>query len=191
MKRNIIATLIGTLIVFLWQGFSWMASPIHTDSMKYTPKQAEITEAISANLTEDGMYRVPGFDPSEEMTTEKMEAFNKEYEGKPWALVLYNKSFVCMGPSVMVNGILLNLVGVILAICVFRIARGEERKFGTGLLLIMALPLFTIFQSALMNANWWSFPWHFLKGEVIDLIVGWLLFGLFAVWYFRRKPKTA
>jgi hypothetical protein len=77
MKKNIIATLVGTLIIFLWQGFSWMASPIHHSAYKQTSKQDEILQALQG-LEGSGAYIVPGH---------SNETDNANQLGKPWALI--------------------------------------------------------------------------------------------------------
>ena len=189
MKKNIIATFIGTLILFGWQFVSWMALPIHKDTLKYTAQQEEIITMLQKNIPSDGFYSVPGHDPSKNLSFKEMEAAGKESLHKPWALVLYNSSFEGMSAPNMIGGILMNLVAVVLAIILLHACNAQEKTFGSVFRIIMILPVFCIFQAVLENANWWAFPWHFIKGTVFDLIIGWALCGFYLAWQFK-KPNS-
>ncbi|MES2680858.1 MAG: hypothetical protein V4635_13280 [Bacteroidota bacterium] len=186
MKKNIIATIIGTIILFGWQALSWMALPVHNDTMKYSAGQQEVMTALQKNLPASGTYYLPGADPAVKLSSEEMESFYKAQIGKPWALVFYNTSFEGMSPSNMINGILLNLLSVVLVIALLHMSKAKEKQFAAIFGLVMILPVFVILQSVLQNANWWSFPWHFIKGTIVDLIFGWLLCGLYLSWHFRK-----
>jgi hypothetical protein len=41
-----------------------------------------------------------------------------------------------------------------------------------------------------MNWNWFSTPWHYLTGEILDQLIGALLLGLWLGFILGRKPKT-
>lgn len=190
MKRNIIALIGATLILFVWQSMSWMVLPVHEDFAKYTPNDAAIMTVLNSSLTESGAYMMPGMDPSKEPTVDEMKKRNAEMEGKPYALVMYNKEFHAMPPSMMVLGNLLNLVAVLIAISLVNMGIRSGASFGTRFMLVLSLAIFCIFQSALLNWNWMGFPWHFIKGEVIDLVVGWSLCGLFLSWYLGKAQRA-
>ncbi len=189
MKKHIINAIICTLILFVWQAISWMALPTHNDAMKYTPQQGEILASLTKNLNANGVYAVPGTDPSQEMSFETMEAQSKAQLGKPWALIFYNTSFEGMNASNMICGVLLNLVAAIIMLMVLHGAGAQNKKPGTVFGLVMLLPIFTIFQSILENANWFAFPWHFIKGTMFDLVIGWALCGAFITARFKKAAK--
>jgi hypothetical protein len=190
MKKNIISTIVCTIILFGWQAISWMVLPFHSDTLKYTPNQDAIIEVLSANLSENGLYGVPGDDPSREQTMEEMEAGWNKMLNKPWALVLYHTAFEGMTATGMMGGIMLNLVAVVIGIILLNASRPEQRTFGSIFGIVMLLPAFCIFQAVLENANWWGFPWHFLKGTIFDLLIGWSLCGVYLAWRYK-KPNTA
>jgi hypothetical protein len=186
MKKNIIATLICTIILFGWQALSWMALPVHNSTMKFAEGQQEILTNLQKNLPASGTYYLPGLDPAVKHSSEEMEIFYNAQIGKPWALIFYNTSFEGMSPSAMINGILLNLLSVMLVIILLHVGKAKEKKFIVIFALVMILPCFVILQSVLQNANWWSFPWHFIKGTIVDLLLGWFFCGLFLSWHFRK-----
>jgi hypothetical protein len=59
MKKWLIGSFIGAILVFLWQFLSWTILQIHGGEAKYTPAQTEIMNSLAASLKEDGMYMLP------------------------------------------------------------------------------------------------------------------------------------
>lgn len=190
MKKNIIALLVATVILFVWQTLSWMVLPVHNGFTKYSPADKEVLTVLNNSLTEDGMYYMPGKDPAKTYTAEEEEKYMQECVGKPVAMVFYSKSFPGMQPTVMLKGVLLNMVAVLMAIGIVNMAVKAGATPLARFLSVLSLAVFSIFQGALMNWNWWYFPWHFLRGSVIDMLVGWSLCGLFLSWYLGKAKKV-
>ncbi|MEZ5015250.1 MAG: hypothetical protein R2794_13255 [Chitinophagales bacterium] len=88
MKKTLIAVLIGAIILFAYQALSWMVSPVHKNSMKYSANEQSVLESMSG--MQDGMYMMPGRPPG----TSESELRDKadEMMGKPWAMVMYHSS---------------------------------------------------------------------------------------------------
>lgn len=187
MKKNIIAVLVATIILFVWQSLSWMALGLHDDMSKYNPQDKEVMTMISSKITEDGVYMMPGYDPSKKYTMQEHEAMMKENIGKPYALLFYHKAFPGMDPMMMVRGFLLNMIAVLMAVFLVNVAARSGAGFGAKYMVVMALPVFCIFQAPLLNWNWWQFPWQFIKGEIMDQVAGWALAGLFLARYLGPK----
>jgi hypothetical protein len=47
MKKWLIGSLVGAILVFLWQFLSWTILPIHSGEAKYTPAEKEILTSLS------------------------------------------------------------------------------------------------------------------------------------------------
>jgi len=94
MKKILIASLVGGIILFAWHAVSWMVMPIHLDSFHYSPAQDSILNALeNAGLT-TGAYFMPTAD------NRNVTAFDSEYHkkteelmktrvGKPMATIFY------------------------------------------------------------------------------------------------------
>ena len=85
MKKWLIGSFVGAILVFLWQFLSWTILPVHSGEAKYTPAQTEIMNSLSASLKEDGVYMLPTVQPG--ASTEDHEKLMKDMEGKPWPTV--------------------------------------------------------------------------------------------------------
>ena len=89
MKKNTIASVVGGLILFLWQFLSWTILDMHRPMQNYTPKQQEILDFLGQNL-EDGSYYLPTTPKG--ATMEENEKLMNESIGKPWAEIRYHKA---------------------------------------------------------------------------------------------------
>src|SRR5678809_418219 len=87
MKKWIIGSLVGAIIVFAWQAASWMFIGIHDKAMKYTPAQDQIMNVLSSSNLDEANYMLPSA-PTKQGKQDMM----KSMEGKPWASVIYHKS---------------------------------------------------------------------------------------------------
>jgi hypothetical protein len=180
MKKWVIGSLAGAIIVFLWQAASWMFLGIHDNSFKYLPAQQEVLDVLSSKITEDGHYMLPSA-PTEKERQEMMEGM----EGKPWASVIYHKSFSTDMVMPMIRGFLVDLFLVISLIYI--LTRGgvpiTRRAFAGA----VAVGLFTFLWGPYSGHIWFELPWHMITGDLIDAIAAWGLCGLWVGWWLNRK----
>ena len=182
MKKWIVGSLVGAILVFAWQAASWMFLGIHSNEMKYTPAQDQLLTTLSTSLPEDGKYFLPTHKPG--ATTAEMEADMKNMEGKPWAWVMYGKSWSNNMTTSMIMGFVIDIILVVLLISI--LVRGGLPNF-TGILTgAMAVGVFSFLWGPYMEHNWYNVPWSAIQGHLIDAIVAWGLCGLWLGWWLRR-----
>ncbi|MEZ4895046.1 MAG: hypothetical protein R2778_18775 [Saprospiraceae bacterium] len=63
MNKQLIASFVGGLIIFIWQFFSWSILPTHKAEFGYTANQDSIMQTLNRYLSEDGGYFLPGVPP--------------------------------------------------------------------------------------------------------------------------------
>ncbi len=180
MKKWLIGSLVGAIILFGWQALSWMALGIHNDSMKYTPAQKEIMNVLSSNITEEGMYMMPSAP-----TQQEQQSMMKEMEGKPWASVIYHKEFRSDMTRSMIRGFLLNIFLVISLIYI--LTRGgipiARRVFAGSVAFGLAFFLWGPYTAHI----WFDLPWHMIKADLIDSLAAWSLCGAWLGWWLNTK----
>lgn len=183
MTRQIIAILVGAILMFGYQAMSWMVLPIHTNSLKHTPQQDSLMAVLSGNLQEEGLYYLPLAAPG---TSEKdAQAIHETNEGKPWAIVEYHPvQQTNMGKSMGV-GFFLSLLAI--AIAVFIISRGNYPSFLSRFMLCVVLGLFVSLQGELTDWNWWQTPVHFMSGVLLDHLLGWAIVGIWLGFILRPQ----
>lgn len=183
MKRILISALVAAIIYFAYQSLSWTVLPNHKESVKYTPNQEVILKSLNENLAEEGYYSVPFWN---EESGESMEDFNASMEGSPYAMISYHKSFKSNMGTGMGLGFLFNFLGLLMAsILLFNLKPGLG--FGSRWLITMCIAAIIFFMSLMTSWNWWATPWHFLKGEILDIVLGWGITGLWLAWYSSKK----
>uniref|UniRef100_UPI003F6A21F7 hypothetical protein n=1 Tax=Sediminibacterium sp. TaxID=1917865 RepID=UPI003F6A21F7 len=59
MKKNIIASIVGGVLLFMWQFLSWTAINLHSPSQQYSAKQDTILAILKTHLDKEGGYYLP------------------------------------------------------------------------------------------------------------------------------------
>jgi hypothetical protein len=178
MKKLFIASLVGGLLLFIWQFLSWSILGLHAEMQSYTPKQEEILKALGDNL-EEGFYYMPAAPPgtSFEEETKLMESS----AGKPWAQVYYHKSMNTNMPLNMGRGILVDILAVLLLSWVI-LKMGNP---STQTIIASSLAIGTIgyLTGIYTNSIWFEYK---TMADLLDTIVSWGLVGTWLAWWLRR-----
>lgn len=181
MKKTVIGSLVGAIILFLWQFVSWTAAELHRPAQAYTPKQDSIMQFLNSQFTEDGSYFLPTYPDGASM--EEQQKLAEACVGKPWAQIHYHKSMdMNMGVN-MGRGLAINIVILLLVCWLFK--QMSAPSFTTILSASIAIGLIVFFNAQYTNHIW--FQSRDLMANLIDAIVGWGLTGLWLGWWLRRK----
>ena len=183
MKKWLIGSLVGAIIVFAWQFLSWTMLGIHDAEAKYSPAQDSILNYLSSTLKEDGIYMLPTVPPGSSM--DEMNALGEKMNGKPWATVMYKSSYENGMTMPMIRGFLIDLFLVFSLIYI--LTRGG---IPTGMRVFagsVALGFFTWLWGPYTNHNWYQVPMEAISGHLIDGVIAWGLVGLWLGWWLNRK----
>jgi hypothetical protein len=179
MKKVLIGTLVGGLIIFIWQFLSWSALNIHGSEQQYTENQDIILECLGENLQE-GHYFLPTVPPG--TSSEDAQSLMEEVIGQPWAQVSYHKSFEADMGMNMFRGLVIDWLAVYLLIWVFM--KSSELRFSpifVGSLCVGFVGYLTI---PYLNSIWFETPtW----GYIVDTAVQWGLVGAWLGWWLPRE----
>jgi hypothetical protein len=185
MKKWIIGSVVGAVLVFAWQASSWMFLGIHAGEEKYTPAQDQILSTLASSDLPDGMYMLPTAKPGASMN--EQQNFMKQNEGKPWAWIVYNNSMSVSMAAPMIMGFVIDLILVVLLISI--LVRGGLPSF-TGIFTgAIAVGIFTFLWGPYMEHNWYNVPWSAIQGHLIDSVIAWGLCGLWLGWWLRRPSN--
>jgi hypothetical protein len=183
MKKIITGAILGTVIFFSFQTIMWMGG-FHKDFYTYAAKQDTILSNLSANLPAEGLYMMPMADPKSPDFKSRQQEVEKTMVGNPWAMVFYHPKMEEFSAGSLIMGIIYAFIGSFIA--AFVIYMGKFPGFWSRFTVSMLFAVFTLVQGVLSNMNWWSFPWGFIKPQVLDLIIGWGLCSAWLGWFVKK-----
>ena len=183
MKKWLIGSFVGAILVFAWQFLSWTILPVHSGEAKYTPAQNEIMNSLSASLKEDGVYMVPTVQPGASM--DEHQKLMNEMNGKPWATVIYRNAYEPDMAMQMIRGFLVDWFLVFTLIYI--LTRGGIPTTVRTLAGSVAVGLFTFLAGPYTMHNWFQTPTEAYTGHLIDALVIWGLVGIWLGWWLNRK----
>ena len=187
MKKLIISSTVGMLILFIWGFLAWAVFNLHQDAFKYTPGQEEVLKSITENMPESGTYMVPYVDVTAPDADEQFDKLHEQSMGKPFATIFYIKKGMHEGPMMFVWGLLIQFVSVFIVALILAVTNEKLTGFFQRWWLVMLFPLVTILQSHLIGWNYLGHEWHYIKEFIIDLLLSWGLCGAWLAYYFGRN----
>ena len=183
MKKIIIGTLLGGILYFAYESVMWMGG-FHQGFTNYTSNQNAVVKYLSENLTEDGAYMMPIADPNSPNAMEEQHKMMESSIGKPWAMIFYHKSMSPMNPIYILIGFLYALIASLITSLI--LYYGNFKSFSARFVVSMAFSCYALCQGVLDDMNWWSFPWSFIREQVIDLTLGWGITSVWLAWYVKK-----
>lgn len=183
MKKILIGSLVGAILLFGWQSVSWTVLKVHDKAYQYTPAQDSLLYVISSTLKTEGQYLLPRV--PDNSSHEEMEKMSKQMEGKPWAVVTLHQAYKYDMVMPIVRGFLIALICMILVCQV--IQRFGKKTFRSIFTTVLAFGLITFLYVWYNQHNWFSTPWNVLNGELLDTVAGWGLSGIWLGWWYSRK----
>jgi hypothetical protein len=183
MKKAIIGSIVGAIIIFIWQFLSFGIVNFHRPAQDYTDKQDAIMSFLNEQGLKEGGYVVPSAPAA--ASRDEMNAAMKASDGKPWARLEYhNKAENSMNAMLMnmLRGFLVNIFTVLLFCWV--VGKMTAPRFGTILASAVAVGLI-----AFLNEPYTGFIWYKtfdIWAYFFDAIVAWGLTGVWLGWWLRR-----
>jgi len=146
--------------------------------------------AINKSGLESGFYMMPTVDNRnigmfDSKYRQAMMDAQKTNAGKPFAMVIYGKAMV-MSPMQPVAGLIIDLLAVMCVVIILTLAKDRLKTFFMRWWIVMIVGFVVALNSYMLEYNWMGFPWHFIKGELIDTFMEWGLCGAWLAWYFRK-----
>jgi len=183
MKKWLIGSFVGAILVFAWQFLSWTVLQLHNGEAKYTTSQDTILSYLSSNLKEGGVYMLPTVPPGSSL--EASDELGKKMDGSPWATVIYNTAYEHDMVMPMVRGFLVDIFLVFTLIYILtRAGTPSGIRIVAG---SVAVGLFTFLVGPYTMHNWFQTPTEAYTGHLIDALVAWGATGLWLGWWLNRK----
>lgn len=180
MKKSLIASLVGGLIIFFWQFLSNAALDLHRTATQYTSNQDTILNFLSTQLDE-GRYFLPNTPAG--ASSADMQKLTEEAKGKPWAIIDYKKANTTNMPVNMGRGLVTNIIMVWLFI--WLLSKGNFNSFGSIFTASVVVGILSFLFFPYTNFIWYEAPG--IYAEMLDALMGWGLCGIWLGLYFKKK----
>ena len=177
MKRLLIASLVGSLILFAWQSLSWTALGIHNGQIAYTDKQDDILKALADSGVQPGFYFLPTVAPGGDS-----QAVMDAALGKPWARLSYFESLENNMGMNMFRGWVISFASAFLLAWILSQMAGLSMKTAviSGLSVGMIAWMMVTYQESI----WFETD---AMPQLLDAFIQW---GLVGAWMGYYLPKT-
>jgi hypothetical protein len=183
MKKTLVASIVGGIIIFIWQFLSFALINFHKPAQNYTDKQDAIMNFLNTQQLPEGGYFLPNI--PDNSTSAQREQAMKNAEGKPWAIVQYHHTLKNNMVMNMIRGLLVNII-IVFLFC-WLLKKMAAPRFNTIVLSALAIGLIVFLNGPYTGAIWYeSFDtWAHLA----DAIVSWGFVGLWLAWWLGRKSR--
>jgi hypothetical protein len=183
MKKMLIASIVGGIIIFVWQFVSYGAVNLHQDVVRYTDKEKNILAFLESQGLQEGGYMIPNSPP--DATSEQQKAVWDSMDGQPWASIQYHKALDGRMTMNMVRGLITNFI-IVYLFC-WLLMKIPSINFRTALLASLGLGLIVFMNSYYTNFIWYK---NFdIKASLIDAVVSWGLVGVWLGFYLPGRKK--
>ncbi|MEZ4906628.1 MAG: hypothetical protein R2771_03050 [Saprospiraceae bacterium] len=179
MKKILIGTIVGGILLFFLQFLSWGLLNIHRSEMSYTDKQDAVIEFLSENLHE-GNYYIPL--PAPGSSNEEAELEMKESVGRPWAMIQYHESMEYNMGLNMIRGLVVDLLAVF--VLIWFLMKFSVVDFKNSVLGALAVGFIGYLTVNYTNAIWFEADtW----AALLDVVVQWGIVGSWLGFWLGRK----
>ena len=180
MKRTLIASIVGALILFFWQFLSQAALDLHKNEHQYAAVQDTILSAIANSGLKAGKYVMPLADPS--LGYEAQMKLAQENIGKPMVILDYKVAQEANMGMNMLRGVLVNILIMFLFITV--LGKAGATGFKTIFTAALSVGMIGFLNHAYTNYIWYHSTDIFM--DLLDAVAGWGLSGLWLGYYLKK-----
>lgn len=179
MKQVAIAGIAGAVVYYTWGMAAWMVLPLHTPTIAGLPNEPAITDALTAQGLETGVYVVPWSSDAADMSDPNSTFMRNHVSGPIYSIYYQREGSVPMGPSVLLGGLVIDLLAATLAACLLSSAvTGCCRSYASRVGFVLGLGIFVGLIGHASYWNWMNFPLDYTLAFIADVVIGWTLAGL-------------
>ena len=184
MKKMIIGSLAGGIILFMWQFLSWTALELHRPAQDFTSKQDSILSFLSSNLEKEGGYYLPSAPAG--TSFEEMEKLAATSIGKPWATIQYHSKLEYNMGLNMARALAVNIL-LAWMLC-WVLGKFAKNDFATTFFTSLVVGIIVYLNGPYTGHVWYQI--FDIRAYLIDAIAMWGLTGIWLGWWLNRKPAA-
>ena len=166
MKKVMLSTVLGALMLFIWSGISWMVLDWHNQTIHNFTNDQAVASAIQANAPQSGIYFMPNMmHPEATANTEPQVFAAVKLEGMSNSMV-----------KPLVYEFVLQLVLVLLVSSL--LMQTANLNYVRRYLFILTFAIATALWANVPYYSWFGFDSEYTLVMMADALIGWALAGL-------------
>jgi len=174
-KRIAVAVVLGTLIMFIWGGFSHLVLFIGT-GFTPLPNENKVIETLKSSIPEQGLYFFPGKDFRKKYTEKEESEFMNKFQFGPVGMLIYRPiGGSPLSPKKLLTQLVSNFLSSLAAAFVASLLLATYWKRVITITLLGGLACISV---GMIYWNWYEFPTSFFIAQCIDLLVCFFIAGL-------------
>ena len=191
--RVLLAGILGGVVMFIWNFVAHDLLPIGEMGVGFMPNEDAVSGALQSNLGDNsGFYIFPTGGLTPDATTEQKEAAMKkaveQMASGAAGLLVYRPKRVFNFPKRLIIQFATDVAEALLA--VFLLAQTGIRGFGGKAGFILTAGILAAIATNVPYANWYGFPRDYTLGQMITMVVGFLLVGIVAALMLPRRSSA-
>ncbi len=178
MKKTLIASLAGGLVLFVWSFCAWVVLPLHSSSIKAIPNEDAFMSMMQQSAMSKSVYIFPS-NPGMKADEAAATVWQEKMRRGPTGMLMYNPGGEDpMMTGQMVVGFILDVLSALLAAWFLARSTAVAASYMARVAYCGMLGIFVSVFEHLMNWNWMGTPTDFTTGLIVDSIISWILAGL-------------
>lgn len=195
MVRILLATVVGTVIIYVWLMLAWMVLGYHSNTMQSVPNGEEITAALQSAGLRSGVYHYPGMpehdpDASQEEIAQIWQDMTARHEAGPiYSIYFHKEGAPVMGSGTLLGAIVIDFASALIVAVLLWSAAPRLPLYVCRVGFVALVGVFAALVAHVSYWNWMLFPLDYTLAMCADVAIGWLLVGL-AMGAIIRVPKA-
>ena len=175
MKPIFLSTVVGGLVLFIWQFLSFAAINLHGPAQQYTPLDREILAHLDALDLDEGMYALGSPSPEERADPDGLGAeYMARMEGQPYGVLNYQHEWRGDMTPNLIRSLVMNLIAA--ALIAWLLSQAKHPTMLKRMLFAIGIGLSGFIFYPYSNFIWFKNP--DIVAHMIDAIVPFGLVGL-------------
>ena len=174
VKKIVGAALLGSIVLFIWGGFSHMVLFVGA-GFKRLPDEDQLIHSLKANKDEQGLYFFPSKD-LKHSTKEQDAIWEAKFRNGPAGLLVFRA--VGGNPfsvAKLATQFISNLTSALIAAL---IAASLCGGFWKRVFIVTLIGIAACSAVSAIYWNWYGFPTSFFVAQILDMTIGFFLCGL-------------
>lgn len=196
IKRVLLGTLVGAVVVFIVGGFLHTVSGLAKVGVKAVPQEDTVLSALRATIHERGFYVFPAPNMAPGRSKAQVQSDNAAYAEKynqgPSGILVYAPGGLELSYGKLLGGeFIIDLISAFWLACILAMGSGGVGSYWKRVFAVTFAGLFAGIFLGFEYWNWYNFPTNYTVAFVLIVLIDWFFAGLAMAAIIKSRPASA